>query len=544
MPVLLLLFLWLACLPEPGKDWPEPPWDAGPWLAVVLSAMTVGISALSAGLVSRRTRLALAAGAQAREDVVMRYERSRSRHQLLLFGLYLLALLVFGWGNAVGRFWRVGDRLLPLPELVVLAPFLVSLLLSWACFYGAERALWATGLLDDGLANALPEREAAVETVATFTTVPHATYGVPDSLTSRRDYVLFHLRQTLALLFLPVGLILAIKEFTRLIPEEALPQWERVFHVAGALAVLAAFAAMPWILRLVLGLTPLPDGPLARRLLAMTQRLGFRCGGLLLWNTGRDMANAMVIGILPWPRYVIFTDRLLEELTPEEVEAVLGHELGHVRHRHILYYLGFLLATFAIMVLAAWRFGPQRAAAEPVPPPTAQVEPAEPELDPAPRESAATSLAGYLTLHNHSYVKLIPGIVTMLAYIFVVFGYVSRRCERQADVFGCRAVSCSRPDCTDHADDEPTGAGGQLCPTGLRTFIRALEKVARMNGLNRERPGFLQSWQHSTIARRVEFLQQLLHEPVAEHTFQRRVLLVKCGLMGVLGLVMAALVLV
>jgi STE24 endopeptidase len=542
MPLLLLVFLWLACLPEPGKDWPEPPWDAGPWLAVVLSTLTVGVATLSASLVSRRARLGLSSGVQVRDEVLTRYERSRSRHQLVLFGLYLLALLVFGWGDAVGHLWRVGDRLLPFPELIVLAPFLASLLLSWACFYDAERLLWGAGHIDEGLNAALPERQAVVETGATFTTVARPAYRVPDSLTSRRDYVLFHLRQTLALLFLPVGLILALKEFTRLIPEEALPQWERVFHVTGAAAVLAAFAAMPWILRLVLGLTPLPDGPLARRLLATTRRLGFRCSGLLHWNTSRGMANAMVIGILPWPRYVIFTDRLLEELTPEEVEAVLGHELGHVKHRHILYYLGFLLATFAVMVLAAWRFGPQKNQPDSPPPQVAaQTEQPESQAESGPREASASSLATYLTMQNHPYLKLLPGIVAMLAYIFVVFGYLSRRCERQADLFGCRAVSCARADCAGHGDDV-TGTGRHLCPTGLRTFIRALEKVAKVNGLDRERPGLLQSWQHSTIARRVAFLRQLLDEPAAERTFQRRVLLLKCGLLGVLGLVMAALI--
>src|SRR5260370_14156646 len=261
MPLLLLLLRWLACLREPGKDWPEPPWDAGPWLAVVLSALTVALATLSAGLVSRRARLGLAPGVQLRDEVLTRYERSRSRHQVVLFGLYLLALLVFGWGDALGRLWRVGDRLLPFPELVVLAPFLASLLLSWACFYDAERSLWGAGHMEEGLNTTLPEREAVVETAATFTPVLPPACRVPDSLTSRRDYVLFHLRQTLAMLFLPVGLILALKEFTRLIPEEALPQWERVFHVTGAPAVLAAFAPMPWILRLVPSLTPPPHSP-------------------------------------------------------------------------------------------------------------------------------------------------------------------------------------------------------------------------------------------------------------------------------------------
>src|SRR5262249_43780988 len=77
--------------------------------------------------------------------------------------------------------------------------------------------------------------------------------------------------------------------------------------------------------------------------------------------------------------------------------------------------------------------------------------------------------------------------------------------------------------------------GRELCPTGIRTFIRALEKVALVNGISRERPGFLQSWQHSTIARRVAFLEQVLHDPRVEAVFQRRVTALKWGLLLGLG---------
>ena len=71
-------------------------------------------------------------------------------------------------------------------------------------------------------------------------------------------------------------------------------------------------------------------------------------------------------------------------------------------------------------------------------------------------------------------------------------------------------------DCRGHEPAVVPAAGGRgLCPTGIRTFIDALEKVARLNGISRDRPGWLQSWQHSTIARRVEFLQQHAGRPGA-----------------------------
>ena len=65
------------------------------------------------------------------------------------------------------------------------------------------------------------------------------------------------------------------------------------------------------------------------------------------------MANAMIVGLVPWLRYVIFTDRLLEEFSEDEIEAVFGHEIGHVRHQHMPYYLGFLALSLGALGLLA-----------------------------------------------------------------------------------------------------------------------------------------------------------------------------------------------
>jgi len=265
-----------------------------------------------------------------------------------------------------------------------------------------------------------------------------------------------------------------------------------------------AFTCMPWILRLVLGLQPLPAGPLRTRLLAATRRLNFRCSDILLWNTHGGVANAMVVGVLPAPRYVIFSDRLVSGLTDDELEAVFGHEVGHVKHYHMLFYMGFFLTSWFVLLMAA--------------------------------EFAATRWPDLKPWLNDSDWAVVPLMSSLGLYIFVVFGFLSRRCERQADVFGCRTVSCSRGDCTGHGLDPaiPAGASG-LCPTGIRTFIQALEKVAYLNGISRSKPGWLQSWLHSTIARRVEFLQDVLVDPTLERRFQRRVAQVKWALIVVLG---------
>jgi STE24 endopeptidase len=151
-------------------------------------------------------------------------------------------------------------------------------------------------------------------------------------------------------------------------------------------------------------------------------------------------------------------------------------------------------------------------------------------------------LNAHIDLNVRDDLAVLPLLAVLGGYIFAVFGFLSRRCERQADIFGCRAVSCGRPDCAGHEEGvclQPAGRG--LCPTGILTFIAALEKVAFLNGISRDRPGWLQSWQHSTIACRVEFLQRMLADPALEPRFQRTVSLVKWIVLLGLGAVLLAL---
>ena len=57
----------------------------------------------------------------------------------------------------------------------------------------------------------------------------------------------------------------------------------------------------------------------------------------------------MIAGLIPAVRYVIFTDRILEEMPPDELDAVFGHEVGHAKHGHIWYYAGFLALSMAVI---------------------------------------------------------------------------------------------------------------------------------------------------------------------------------------------------
>jgi STE24 endopeptidase len=124
-------------------------------------------------------------------------------------------------------------------------------------------------------------------------------------------------------------------------------------------------------------------------------------------------------------------------------------------------------------------------------------------------------------------------------YFLLVFGFLSRRFERQADVFGCRAVSCGRADCPPHADlnalEGAIPASPDLCPVGIRIFAEALSKVAVLNGMERES---WWAWRHGSIARRIRFLETLEGRPEAERLFQRSVRWLRWGLTFALSFAM------
>jgi STE24 endopeptidase len=82
---------------------------------------------------------------------------------------------------------------------------------------------------------------------------------------------------------------------------------------------------------------PLENEDLRRRLVVLSERAGTRVRGVYRWKLSEKSkkANAALTG-LGSTRRIILADTLLDNYSPEEIEAVLAHELGHQVHRHIL----------------------------------------------------------------------------------------------------------------------------------------------------------------------------------------------------------------
>jgi len=132
--------------------------------------------------------------------------------------------------------------------------------------------------------------------------------------------------------------------------------WVYGWGALSAFQLIAVWAYPTFIAPLFNKFTPLIDAELVPRIEALLARVGFASSGLFVMDASRRSGhgNAYFTGLGNKKR-IVFYDTLLAQLTPGQVEAVLAHELGHFKLRHIpkmiAASLGMSLAGFGVL---AW----------------------------------------------------------------------------------------------------------------------------------------------------------------------------------------------
>lgn len=377
-------------------------------------------------------------------------------------GLHGANVLLFGWLAAVRDL--VGDQIL-VDELAAVSPALLVITASWWSFYPIERTL---------------RESVQMRKLESGSPV----YPIP----SRTTYVWFNVRHTLLGTAVPmlllVGWMEGLDHFlawagTASHLWEAGAAWMarpevRAWVSAGGqlVGVLGVFLLGPLVMKAVWDTTPMGAGPIRERLLAMCGQTKVGVRDLLVWRTHGSMVNGAVMGLVGPVRYVLLTDALLDSLPDEQVEAVMAHELAHVRHHHMPWLACVMFAGFsAASLIAAW---------------------CEPFLG---RVAPPWALAGDIALGLGS-----------LAAVLIVFGFVSRRVEWQADAFAAQHLSA--PERT-------------VSPAAVAAMAGALESVARLNHIAPEKF----TWRHGSIADRKRRLEALVGQPVdalpIDHTVRR-----------------------
>lgn len=213
-----------------------------------------------------------------------------------------------------------------------------------------------------------------------------------------------------------------------------------VMALAGFLVLLHSVS--PWLVQLANPTAPLPaDHPVARMAMELGHAAGVRIEGVRVITMGETkVANALVSGLWPWLRRIYVTDHMLATFSVPEIRAILAHEVGHVRHRHLWWYFAIALGgVFLILRMVNAMF----------------------EWD-----WLGNSMLGFL--------------IPFFVYYGVAFKFLSRRFERQADRF---AVA-------------ETG--------DVATFQAALEKLAEVNGVVKRYSKWDIFQTHPPIAERVK----------------------------------------
>lgn len=482
LPLILALMLAFGLRQTPPAGFAPRLASLPTWSAVAAILAAVILSSLVVGQLLEWFLVRTSSSLPRQRERVAQAGRLLDALNLLAFGLIVLGL---DWTGFVDSALGLSQAVL-VDELLIVAPFLLGQLAVWGALAGPEHQL------------------------------------------HRRIYHQASERSTFSSWLLKVrgscGLILPAIGIYALGTDLASHLWPGL--AADPFATLAGMillgtgmlVAAPLLVRLAWPTRRLEDGPLRERLEALARRLHFRYADILVWETDHTIANAGITGTLPWFRYVLLTDTLIDRLTPAQVEAVFGHEVGHVAHRHLGYFGFFFLGSIGLLALLGMGFGAL--------------------LGHLPFE--AVELPGHWSASEViEMAGAVLGLTVLGVYMYLVFGFLSRRFERQADLYGCRAVSCGRSDCPDHEEGEigtPGPAAAPLCPTSIRTFAQALSFVAILNGMDLMAP----TWRHGSIERRIRFLEQLEGQPEAERRFQGRVWLLRSGLAVVLMTGLAA----
>jgi STE24 endopeptidase len=135
--------------------------------------------------------------------------------------------------------------------------------------------------------------------------------------------------------------------------------WLAAFGCWLAVTLLVTWAWPAFIAPLFNKFSPLQDASLKERIEALLARCGFRSSGVFVIDGSRRSAhgNAYFTGIGRHKR-IVFFDTLLKQLAASEIEAVLAHELGHFRLRHVRQRLFVSMATMlAAFALLGWLAG-------------------------------------------------------------------------------------------------------------------------------------------------------------------------------------------
>ncbi len=334
----------------------------------------------------------------------------------------------------------------------------------------------------------------------------HAAYRRLYSNTlSKRAYIFSNISFVVPIL-LPWVLLSGVADLINLAPFESVNTFfasneGQLLYFLFFLVILATFG--PLIVQKSWRCTPLEQGYPRKRIEDLCRRASLKYADILYWPIfGGRMITAGVMGLIHRFRYILVTDALLDVLTQDEIDSVIAHEIGHVKKKHLLYYLFFFIGfcifflvgniIISILLLLLYThtdFFPDRF----------------PYLLEVMNGGDASIGASIFSM---------AVIVSMFfIYFRYIFGFFMRNFERQADVFIFELF--------DSAED----------------LISTFKKIILTSGQSPDRP----NWHHFSITERMNFLRKCERDRswIKRHDRKIRnsIIIYLCGmiLFGVMG---------
>ena len=270
-------------------------------------------------------------------------------------------------------------------------------------------------------------------------------------------------------ILIPWTLLFGIIDIVRLLPFD--PPKRILASAVGQtsyflifLIIAAIFA--PVVVKLFWRCRPLEEGEHRRRIEALCRRAGVGYADIVRWPIfGGRMLTAGVMGLVSRFRYIMVTEALLQLLSPDEIDQVMAHEIGHVKGKHILCYMLFLLGfmlisytTYPLTVMLLFFDGP---------------------------------LLDLFRLFDLNPFNLLPTIyalnliIAVSIYFRYIFGYFMRNFERQADVYVFRLYPTAQP------------------------LISTFDKIVANSGQPADKP----NWHHFSIQQRIDYLNKCQAAP-------------------------------
>ena len=491
MQILLIILVGSLFLfdESPNPDWLlnlQPDWPL--WIRAGVIAMGF-IAALSVlFMIQTNARHRIEQHGQWKSIIIS--ERASSITVAAIVFIHVINIALFGWLQIVRGI--VGNLIL-IDDIIALLPALLAITIVWAMQYPVHRLI----------------REA---TLIRKLDLGEPVYPIPN----RGQFVLAQVRLHFVLILLPILLVIGWREVIVKVADSHLFISEYVATdsaqlIAMGLGTACIFLLAPVMIRHLWDTHPLPTGELRTRLLKMCKLHHIRIRELLVWNTTGSMINGAVMGLIGRFRFVLLTDALLDSLTPIQVEAVMAHELGHIRKKHlpalIISILAILTLTSVTITTTFQLFQNNNIIAT-----TTQTQQNQNWQQ---IQNWYAQLTNKKSINELSHADATSPInpdsspwpdtiifTGSLLLTLILFGWISRRFERQADTFAVKHLSKAE---TINENDQ-SNTKNRMTPQACATMINTLALVADLNHISPTR----KSWRHGSIAWRQKYLNSLI----------------------------------